>query len=75
MVARITTPGKFQGEPYYVEEFYEQGMMGFADDDIDGVWVFNITQEDNNQFPELPTGSKLFLEESDNGFIYSKVEE
>jgi hypothetical protein len=65
----ILTPGKFEGEPVYVPVFWARGLEGFADLDEDGVFAFEITNEDTAEFPELEGINTLALEESESGFV------
>lgn len=69
----MSTPGKFEGEPNYVPDFWDRAMDGFADTDLDGTFIFNITEEDHAKYPELPVGSRLYLVESCEGFVFSRV--
>jgi len=66
-------PGKFEGEPDYVSAFWASALEGRANEDRDGTYIFHITQEDNQKFPELPVGAKLYLVESNDGFVHSSL--
>jgi hypothetical protein len=73
----IHTPGKFEGEMYYVSHFYDEMMGGAYDDEVvdtdDTVYtLFNIAPEDVQKFPELKGTKNLVLWESDSGFVNSK---
>jgi hypothetical protein len=68
----IRTPGKFQSEPIYAPYFWDLMMDGVQDEDMDegnGV-VFNIGEDDLNEFPELKGINKIILEQDDNGFVW-----
>lgn len=71
----ITSLGKFEGEMLYVPYFWEIGLDGCADEDEDGVFTFDIDEDDLAEFPELAGVSKLMLEESEQGFVYSATVE
>lgn len=76
----IRSPGKFEGEMLYIPYFWEVGLDGLADDDIevgnDNVeWIFEITDDDRAMFPELGKTTVLKLWESDQGFVYSEETE
>ena len=67
---RVTSPGKFQGEPRWVPYFYA------LDDELqveDGACVvcraFQLTPEERRQFPELKTTFAVVLAETDDGFV------
>jgi hypothetical protein len=66
-------PGKFEGEPEYVPEFWARAMEGFADSLEKGVLSFTITEEDVQRYPELVAGQKLLLTESTDGFVFSRI--
>lgn len=66
-------PGKFEGEPDYVEYFYDIGMEGGADEDDGEVWTFEINADDIRQFPELRGYKYIDIEVSDQGFVYHQL--
>lgn len=66
-------PGKFEGEPKYVPDFWDKALNGEANSDEDGVFCFSITEEDVRKYPELIVGQKLLLSESTDGFVYSRI--
>ena len=70
---RITSPGKFEGEPVYVPHFWEFYLNGFSDDDDDGVLSFNVDEDDRREFPELKGVDTVQLYQSDNGFVFSST--
>jgi hypothetical protein len=65
----VRRPGKFEGEQAYVPYFWELGCSGFADEDVDGVWVFNVSTEDKENFPELKKRKRVKLYEREDGFV------
>jgi hypothetical protein len=69
----IRSPGKFEGEPRYVPYFWEAYLNGMADDDDGTVLTFHVTAEDRKMFPELRGVRNVYLEESDQGFVYSST--
>lgn len=69
----ITDLGKFQGEMCYVPYFWDIGMNGFADEDVENVWFFIISDEDRELFPDLGNAYGIALDESDTGFVGSTV--
>ena len=72
----ITSPGKFEGEMYYIPYYWEGWLNGFTDyeyQDNDGVLIseFHIDHSDIERFPELKNIAVLELWESNDGFVYS----
>ncbi len=67
----MSTPGKFEGEPPYVRDFWERGLLGCHKELDDGTLIFVITEEDHERHPELPVGARLYLVESLDGFVHS----
>lgn len=55
----IQTPGKFEGEMIYVPHFWNAGLEGFADQDDGKTFRFNITDEDRQLFPEIPSNKRV----------------
>jgi hypothetical protein len=69
----IDRPGKFQGEPEYVPDFWDRAQNGGANE-VDGtVFKFVITKEDSEKYPELKPGTRLLLAESTDGFVFHEV--
>ena len=71
----IADPGKFEGEMLYVPYFYDKGMEGMADEDIqiaegESAWIFTLTPEDHELVPELGEATELAIRNDSNGFIY-----
>ena len=65
----IRSPGKFEGEMYYVPIFWGIGMEGFADGDYgENGFRFRITAEDRKKYPGL-TGRSLRLIQRSDGFV------
>lgn len=69
------TLGKFQGEPLYVEAFWNQTLDGGADYDLyDGdmlVSAFIVGEGDRADWPELGDCYALAVWERDDGFVCS----
>ena len=77
----IFSPGKFEGEPIYVPYFWEILLNGcYSDDDeydendILISSIISIDEIDKRFFPELEGYSKIVLWESDQGFVYHRLE-
>lgn len=77
----ILNPGKFEGEMIYVPYFWDAAMNGLADEDNTmseyddtPVSLFNINDEDREQFPELKEIITVELWEDSNGFVRSWVD-
>lgn len=68
----IRSPGKFELEMIYTPYFYNLGLEGMADSDEDGVWGFNVSDEDRKQFPELAKVEHVEIRVCDQGFAYAK---
>ena len=75
---RITSPGKFEGEPIFAPYFWDLGLGGCADSDDGQVFGFKITKDDeaHKEFPELKPwlgkSRSLKLFENDQGFVYCR---
>ena len=64
--ARITSPGKFEGEPIWVPAFWPD-----ADQADDGTCYVILMAEDHEAWPELmPETYAVVLWEDDQGFVY-----
>jgi hypothetical protein len=70
----IKSPGKFEGEMYYVPYFYAVGMDGAADEDNGTDWLFNLEPDDYKKFPELKGNKTLVLHGSDQGFVSAELD-
>lgn len=68
---KITSPGKFEGEPVYVPHFWDCVLDGEGYDDADGDDAIrvNIEPEEFEEFPELLGYKSVTLWETDNGFV------
>lgn len=65
----IDRPDAFEGEPSYVQDFWERAQNGGAE--VDGtVYKFIITKEDSERYPELKPGMRLLLAKSTDGFVF-----
>lgn len=69
----MTTLGKFEGEPEWVESFWQLGLDGDFDLDIDGHYLFKLTKDDYDEFPELKGVYGLMLLEDEQGFVRAKI--
>jgi hypothetical protein len=69
----IMNPGKFQGEPVYVVDFYEAMQDGCGEDTQDGYISFPITDEDKQQYPELIPYSTIEISEDEMGFLHHRL--
>ena len=71
---RITSPGKFEGEPSFAPTYWNNALEGFADDDDGKVFTFRITLEEKLADPVLRAfmGRKrlLHLSEDEQGFVH-----
>ena len=67
----IRSPGKFEGEPLWAAYFWEAHLLGEATDDVDGVIIFSIDDNDRRMFPSLTDETYVGLFESDQGFVNS----
>jgi hypothetical protein len=70
----ITSPGKFEGEMYYVPYYYDLANEGGGDLDLGNIFAFKLGEEDWVKFPELKGMTVLMVEELDNGFVQAKAE-
>jgi hypothetical protein len=66
-------PGKFEGEPKYVEEFWNWALNGEADEDDGRSFKFYIRSGDIRRWPELGGYNAILLSEDDNGFVYHSL--
>jgi hypothetical protein len=69
----IRTPGKFEHEMLYVPYFWDAALNGESSTDTGSVFFTIIDDLDRAQFPELGTAYGIALEESEQGFIYSRL--
>jgi len=72
----IKNPGKFEGEETYVPYFWDMVLEGFHEEVGRGdssVARIEISDEDRTKFPVLGNAKYILLEESDQGFVYSKL--
>jgi hypothetical protein len=68
----IRGPGKFEGEPLYIGIYYDAMMNGHGEPLDFGLeesaTVFEVSEEDRREFPELEDVHAVALWESDQGF-------
>ena len=70
----IISPGKFEGEKYYVPYYYDLYLDGAYDEITDDEEIhFKIDEDDKEMFPELLHVDSLYLFQDDQGFIYCSV--
>ncbi len=66
----IRSPGKFEGEMYYVPIFWSLALEGFSDSDDGEVFTFRIDAEMRKTYPGLPKRKRtLKLYEREDGFV------
>ncbi len=70
----IQDPGKFEGEPVYAVYFWNSGLEGGADEEDGPLCGFTVTDEDRKEFPELAGVGSVWLDESEQGFIYTTTD-
>jgi hypothetical protein len=77
---RITSPGKFEGEPLYVPALWQLAMEGFQDDTMEiGTIlyeIFSIDSEVESAFADYSlkrAGDYILLWSDDNGFVNSSI--
>lgn len=69
-MARITAPGKFEGEQEYVKHFYEVYLeTGCWDYEKGNCIGFKVEKEDKLKFPELKKRKTVWLWLRDDGFV------
>lgn len=74
---KIRSPGKFEGEPIYAPYFHEALLNGDADmsDGEDGWALFEVYEEDVEEFPELLKNvAVVMLRVDDNGFVHTMTQ-
>ena len=50
---RITSPGKFEGEPIFAPDYWNLGLEGFSDSDDGTVYKFKLGPKDFATHPTL----------------------
>jgi predicted GNAT family acetyltransferase len=71
----LQNPGKFEGCPEFVVDFWELAMDGGADSDDGKRYEFKITVDDVTEHPgKLNVGDTLILWEDDQGFVHFEIE-
>lgn len=67
----IKSSGKFEAEYLWVPYWYDFMLEGFAETIGDGAFLIEVSEADRKEWPELKEETFfMFLEESDNGFVY-----
>lgn len=76
----VTNPGKFEGEPRFVIDFWMAILDGAGVDEVYGedsetpVACFDITKADVDKFDSLVGVRKVYVWEDCNGFVRHSVE-
>lgn len=68
----IKNPGKFEGEPLYSVYFWDLVMNGDGETVMQGdsiFSVFDITEEDLKEFPELKNTKQIAMYTTTQGFV------
>lgn len=72
---QIVSQGKFPGQPIYAPYFWARVLIGFADRETqDGDYIFTVTNQDRQQFPELGKVKTVILAELDSGRIVTHTQ-
>lgn len=67
-------PGKFEGEPLWVERLWEMALDGMADEDDGSLSLFVADDQLCADFPGcFQPGQYIYLEETEQGFVNSEV--
>jgi len=70
---RITSPGKYEGEPVWVPAYWDAAMCGCADDEENGAVSFTIDADDVALWPELSGVERIVLWQDEQGFVHSET--
>ncbi len=71
----IASPGKFEGEPYYIPYYWACSLGGAADrEDNEGNIIFELTGEDHFAVPEFEGKERLILCVLEDGFVTHRLE-
>lgn len=74
----IRDPGRFKAQPAYAPYFWDSYLDGTFDDEYDTddchVVVFNITDDDRVEYPELAGATLLYLTEDPDGAVHTQVD-
>jgi len=70
----ITSRGKFLGQPQYAPYFWTQVKQGLSDARERGAYIFDITDKDRTEFPELTNYDIIRISEDRRGFITAEAE-
>jgi hypothetical protein len=70
----IKSPGKFEGEMLYAPYFYDhgQGDETWNSEEVEDAFaeVFQVSDDDRKEFPELGNTYMIAVEENEQGFVY-----
>ena len=66
----VSHPGKFEGCNPWIPYFWEAYLNGCASEDYGRTLAFDVDETDRTIFPELEGVERVYLWESDSGFVY-----
>lgn len=66
---RIISPGRFYLEPIYAPHFFEQLCLGLALNDDGEQALFEIDEQERQEYPELGAHDHVRLTADDQGFV------
>lgn len=74
----IINPGKFEGEPRFVLDFWNCGLNGCADDEDTEdedcpVWIFSVDTSVIDRYPLLKGVHQVRVWEDSNGFVRHEI--
>ena len=68
---KITTPGRFEGEPLWVPHFNQVYLDDLhTTEDVGGGLIFEVQPQDEEMFPDLKGHTHVRLVCTDDGFVY-----
>ena len=63
----ISSPGKFEGEPWYVPYFHSMVLDGFSDDSTDDEEIFDLSDDECRAICQKSAKMRLWFR--DDGFV------
>ena len=73
----MSGPGKFEGEPDWVEELWELSLDGSWGDGIplydEYYMVMELSDDDKARWPDLSDAYGVILHETSNGFVDAEI--
>jgi len=69
----IVSYGKFSGQPRWAPHFWGQAKQGLADARERGAYIFDITKNDIEKFPELIHYDIVKLFEDKEGYVSAEA--